>query len=109
MDEQVVHLILVESGVLDLAFLQYTSGTTGSPRGVMVSHGNLLHNQRMIETALQHDKQSIGVSWLPLYHDMGLIGAVLQPLYCGFPVILMSPLSFMQEPFRWLNLKTAVG
>lgn len=87
----------------DLAFLQYTSGTTGVPKGVMVTHGNLLHNQRMIETALGHGRESVGVSWLPLYHDMGLIGAVLQPLYCGFPVILMSPLSFMQDPFRWLK------
>ena len=86
-----------------LAFLQYTSGSTGRPKGVMVSHGNLLHNQRMIKMAFGHTEKTIFVGWLPLFHDMGLIGNVLQPLYLGIPCILMSPLAFLQNPFRWLK------
>lgn len=86
-----------------LAFLQYTSGSTGSPKGVMVSHENLLHNQRMIQRAFGHDEETTVLGWLPLYHDMGLIGNVLQPLYLGRPCVLMSPVHFMQKPFRWLS------
>lgn len=86
-----------------LAFLQYTSGTTGTPKGVMVSHGNLLHNSALIHKCFEHTPNSQGVIWLPLYHDMGLIGGVLQPLYGGFPVALMSPIDFLQKPFRWLQ------
>ncbi len=86
-----------------LAFLQYTSGSTGSPKGVMVSHGNLLHNQRMIQEAFGHTAETTVLGWLPLYHDMGLIGNVLQPLYLGRPCVLMSPVHFMQKPFRWLS------
>lgn len=70
-----------------LAFLQYTSGSTGSPKGVMVSHGNLLHNQRMIQSAFGHGENTTVLGWLPLYHDMGLIGNVLQPLYLGRPCV----------------------
>ena len=69
-----------------LAFLQYTSGSTGTPKGVMLSHGNLLHNVHLIQNAFQQTATSVGVSWLPLYHDMGLIGGLLAPLYAGFPV-----------------------
>ncbi|AFZ28242.1 acyl-CoA synthetase (AMP-forming)/AMP-acid ligase II (plasmid) [Cylindrospermum stagnale PCC 7417] len=87
----------------DLAFLQYTSGSTGTPKGVMVSHGNLLHNQRMIEKAFGHTKETIFVGWLPLFHDMGLIGNVLQPLYLGISCILISPVAFLQKPLRWLQ------
>jgi natural product biosynthesis luciferase-like monooxygenase protein len=86
-----------------LAFLQYTSGSTGTPKGVMVSHGNLLHNERMIERAFGHTEKTIAVGWLPLFHDMGLIGNVLQPLYLGRSCILMSPVDFLQKPFRWLQ------
>ncbi|HYP28246.1 MAG TPA: condensation domain-containing protein, partial [Blastocatellia bacterium] len=86
-----------------LAFLQYTSGSTGSPRGVMVSHGNILHNEWIIQTACRHDSESTFVGWLPLYHDMGLIGNVLQPLYIGAQCVLMSPLAFLQKPLRWLS------
>ncbi len=86
-----------------LAFLQYTSGSTGTPKGVMVSHGNLLHNQKMIQAGFQHTEETIFVGWLPLYHDMGLIGNVLQPLYLGTRCILMSPVAFLQRPIRWLE------
>lgn len=77
-----------------LAFLQYTSGSTGTPKGVMVSHGNLLHNQLLIKQAMQHTTATIFVGWLPLFHDMGLVGNMLQPLYLGIPCILMSPVAF---------------
>ena len=86
-----------------LAFLQYTSGSTSQPKGVMVSHGNLLHNEELIQRAFQQTDQSVIVSWLPLYHDMGLIGTVLQPLYVNAQCILMSPTSFLQSPLRWLQ------
>ncbi|MDJ0843725.1 fatty acyl-AMP ligase [Crocosphaera sp.] len=87
----------------DLAFLQYTSGSTGNPKGVMVSHGNLVHNQKMIQQAFGHTERSKVVGWLPLFHDMGLIGNVLQPLYMGIPCTLMSPVDFLQKPYRWLK------
>ncbi|NER47858.1 MAG: alpha/beta fold hydrolase [Symploca sp. SIO1A3] len=86
-----------------LAFLQYTSGSTGTPKGVMVSHGNLLHNLSLIHRCFEHTPNSRGVIWLPLYHDMGLIGGVLQPIYGGFPVTLMPPVAFLQKPIRWLQ------
>jgi acyl-CoA synthetase (AMP-forming)/AMP-acid ligase II len=86
-----------------LAFLQYTSGSTAAPKGVMVSHGNLLVNERMIQESFGHDPTMIAVSWLPLYHDMGLIGNLLQPIYLGTPVVLMSPFAFLQKPRRWLE------
>jgi natural product biosynthesis luciferase-like monooxygenase protein len=86
-----------------LAFLQYTSGSTGTPKGVMVSHRNLLHNEQMLQTAFQHTEKTIYVSWLPLFHDMGLIGNMLQSLYLGRPCILMSPVAFLQRPVRWLQ------
>ncbi|MBE9235320.1 fatty acyl-AMP ligase [Anabaena aphanizomenioides LEGE 00250] len=86
-----------------LAFLQYTSGSTGTPKGVMVTHGNLLSNQRSIQIGFGHTEKTIFVGWLPLFHDMGLIGNVLQPLYLGIPSILMSPVAFLQKPLRWLQ------
>lgn len=86
-----------------LAFLQYTSGSTGTPKGVMITHGNLLHNEQMIEKAFGHSEKTIVVGWLPVFHDMGLIGNVLQPLYLGVPCILMSPVDFLQKPIRWLQ------
>lgn len=87
----------------DIAFLQYTSGSTGTPKGVMVSHGNILHNQQLIQQAFGHSERSVGVGWLPLFHDMGLIGHVLQPLYVGFPSVLMPPVAFLATPLRWLK------
>lgn len=86
-----------------LALLQYTSGSTGQPKGVMISHGNLLHNSALLGRAFEYSRESICVSWLPIYHDMGLIGGILQPLHGGFPCVLMSPMAFLQRPLRWLQ------
>ncbi len=86
-----------------LAFLQYTSGSTGTPKGVMLSHGNLLHNAVVTRQYMEHSSSSKFVTWLPVYHDMGLIGGVLQPLYGGFPCIMMPPVAFLQRPYRWLE------
>jgi len=86
-----------------LAFLQYTSGSTAQPKGVMVSHGNLLHNSSLIQDFFETNEDSRGVFWLPSYHDMGLVGGILQTFYCGGNVTLMSPLTFLQHPFRWLQ------
>ena len=86
-----------------LAFLQYTSGSTGVPKGVMVSHGNLVHNQESMVDSFGLTSSSIGVGWLPLFHDMGLIGMALHPLYRGFPITLMQPALFLQQPVRWLQ------
>ncbi|WP_461947896.1 fatty acyl-AMP ligase, partial [Nostoc sp.] len=87
-----------------LAFLQYTSGSTGTPKGVMVTHGNIIHNQQLIQQSFDHSEQTIFVGWLPLFHDMGLIGNVLQPMYLGIPCILMPPVAFLQKPIRWLQV-----
>ncbi|ERN42091.1 polyketide synthase module [Rubidibacter lacunae KORDI 51-2] len=87
----------------DLAFLQYTSGSTGAPKGVMVSHGNLIHNLKWIARKFGHTPELQGVIWLPPYHDMGLIGGILQALYCGGKVTLMAPVDFLQKPLRWLQ------
>jgi len=86
-----------------LAFLQYTSGSTATPKGVMVSHGNLVHNEEMVRQAFRQSERSVVVGWLPVYHDMGLIGNVLQPLFVGGSCVLMSPVSFLQRPRRWLE------
>jgi 1-acyl-sn-glycerol-3-phosphate acyltransferase len=86
----------------DIAFLQYTSGSTGQPKGVMVSHANLLANLRAMGAALRVDSRDVFVSWLPMYHDMGLIGAWLGSLYYGFNLVLMSPLAFLARPKSWL-------
>ena len=87
----------------DLAFLQYTSGSTSFPKGVMVSHENIIANQKMIQRTFGHSSTSIGLAWVPLFHDMGLIGSVFQPLYVGFPCYLMSPVTFLQRPKLWLK------
>jgi acyl-CoA synthetase (AMP-forming)/AMP-acid ligase II len=85
-----------------IAFLQYTSGSSGAPKGVSVTHQNILHNEEMVRRAFGHDASSNVLGWLPLYHDMGLIGNVLQPLYLGGRCTLLSPVDFLRSPLRWL-------
>jgi acyl-CoA synthetase (AMP-forming)/AMP-acid ligase II/aryl carrier-like protein len=92
----------------DVAFLQYTSGSTSSPRGVIVSHRNLLYqlarlHHRWEQSSPSGEEYTAGVSWLPFYHDLGLIAAVLTPFYSGQRIVTMSPLAFMQRPIRWLR------
>ncbi len=87
----------------DIAFIQYTSGSTGNPKGVALTHANLLANIRAMAQAVQATPRDVFVSWLPLYHDMGLIGAWLAGLYVGFPLVVMSPLAFLARPQRWLQ------
>jgi len=87
----------------DTAFIQYTSGSTGQPKGVLVSHDNLINNSKIIYQAFNHIEGCNVVSWLPLFHDMGLIGGVLQPLYAGMTSTLMSPTTFIKRPIRWLQ------
>jgi 1-acyl-sn-glycerol-3-phosphate acyltransferase len=89
-------------GPSDLALLQYTSGSTGDPKGVALTHANLLCNIWAMAEAAEVDENDVFVSWLPLYHDMGLIGAWLGSLTIGFPVVVMSPLAFLTRPSRWL-------
>jgi acyl-CoA synthetase (AMP-forming)/AMP-acid ligase II/acyl carrier protein len=86
-----------------MAFLQYTSGSTATPKGVMVSHGNLIHNQAMMRESLKHDDDTVIVSWLPMYHDMGLIGNILAGVYNGAPCYLMAHTDFLQKPACWLE------
>ena len=92
-----------------LAFLQYTSGSTADAKGVMVSHGNLLSNSAVIQRSFGSTRASRGVSWLPLHHDMGLIGGALQTIYCGGTSTLFSPVAFLQRPVRWLELISRTG
>jgi 8-amino-7-oxononanoate synthase len=86
-----------------LAMIQYTSGSTSEPKGVMLSHANLVANTRAISESFAIDGKSLGVSWLPAYHDMGLIGGVLVPVYSGIADIVMAPATFLQQPFLWLD------
>jgi acyl-CoA synthetase (AMP-forming)/AMP-acid ligase II len=93
----------------DLALVQYSSGSTGEPKGVAITHYNLIHNQECIRQAFGHSSDMVIGGWLPLHHDMGLIGLVLQPLYCGGRAVLMSPLAFLQKPLRWLRMISRYG
>ena len=87
----------------DIAFLQYTSGSTSAPKGVMVTHGNLVYNLEDIYHFSKHNEHSIIVTWLPTFHDMGLIFGLLSSVYLSVPCFLMSPLAFLQRPYRWLK------
>ena len=86
-----------------LAFLQYTSGSTQAPKGVMVTHRNLLHNSDAIKQFFGNGPHSSGVIWLPPYHDMGLIGGIIQPIYADSTAVIMTPVAFIQRPLRWLQ------
>ncbi len=86
-----------------IAFLQYTSGSTGMPKGVMLSHSNLIENQKLIYHGLRNYGDCVFMSWLPLFHDMGLIGNLLQSIYIGQPFVFMAPSAFLQKPVRWLR------
>jgi len=87
----------------DLAILQYSSGSSGVPRGVMVTHANLMANEAMIEDAFGHTTSTVALGWLPFQHDMGLIGYVLQPVFTGFECAIMTPTQFLKHPLRWLR------
>jgi 1-acyl-sn-glycerol-3-phosphate acyltransferase len=93
----------------DAALIQYTSGSTGDPKGVLLSHGNVLANIRAIGQAIAIRPDDVAVSWLPLYHDMGLIGSWLGALYFGIPIAMLSPLAFLSRPVRWLRMIHAHG
>jgi acyl-CoA synthetase (AMP-forming)/AMP-acid ligase II len=87
----------------DLALLQYTSGSTGSPNGVMVSHGNMVHNSEFIKQVCEHDDNLIFVSWLPGFHDMGLVGSLIQPVYVGGTNVIIPPNIYLLKPMTWLK------
>lgn len=87
----------------ELAYLQYTSGSTSSPKGVMITHKNILHNLKVIQWHVNNDAESVGVSWITLYHDMGLIFSVIQPVYFGYKQYLMQPNDFVSKPYRFLK------
>lgn len=93
----------------DLAMLQYTSGSTGTPKGVMLTHRNLIKNCQYIAELFQGLPGGSGLTWLPLYHDMGLVGGVLKPMFIGRPNVLMSPMSFLARPVRWLRAISTYG
>jgi acyl-CoA synthetase (AMP-forming)/AMP-acid ligase II len=84
--------------------IQYTSGSTSNPKGVMLSHGNLMHNLALIREGFQLGQEEVGLFWLPPYHDMGLIGGILEPMYVMGSAVLMSPAFFLQRPARWLQM-----
>ncbi len=92
-----------EIGRESVAFIQYTSGSTGLPKGVEVSHGNLIRNERMLMDAMRQDENTVFVGWLPLFHDMGLIGNLLQSFFLGVRCVLMPPVAFVSNPLRWLQ------
>jgi acyl-CoA synthetase (AMP-forming)/AMP-acid ligase II len=108
-DEEASLLRRPKSSRDSIAFLQYTSGSTGDLKGVQISQRALLHNLAQIREAMRLDVASVGVGWLPHYHDMGLIGTILQPVYTGFRVTLMSPQAFVQRPERWLRAINRFG
>lgn len=93
----------------NIAFLQYTSGSTSLPKGVMISHKNIITNEMHIHSGFGHDDNSIILGWLPFHHDMGLIGNMLQPIYGGLHSIIMSPMDFLRKPLNWLKMVSKYG
>jgi 8-amino-7-oxononanoate synthase len=93
----------------NLAVLQYTSGSTGTPKGVMLSHANLVRNSEYIAHSFDPSNDGVGATWLPLYHDMGLVGGLVFPMFRGLTNVLMSPLAFLSRPVRWLKVITKFG
>lgn len=96
----------VPTGARDIALIQYTSGSTGSPKGVCLTHANLVSNCEALGRNMGHDPDRVGFSWLPPYHDMGLMGTILVSMFQGVPLVTMSPLHFVQSPRRWLEAIT---
>jgi amino acid adenylation domain-containing protein/non-ribosomal peptide synthase protein (TIGR01720 family) len=92
-----------------LAYLQYTSGSTSTPKGVMITHANVLHNSGYLAEAFRHSAQDVSLSWLPHFHDLGLVHGILQPLFSSFPGYLMAPMSFLQRPVDWLRAISRFG
>jgi acyl transferase domain-containing protein/acyl-CoA synthetase (AMP-forming)/AMP-acid ligase II/acyl carrier protein len=91
------------------AYLQYTSGSTSTPKGVIVSHAGLMHTLADLDRGLRHAPDTVMVSWLPLFHDLGLIYGIMQPLYSGFPCYVLDPAAFLQRPLRWLEAMSRYG
>jgi len=87
----------------DIAFIQYTSGSTSKPKGIIVTHQNLMENSELIKERYQHNCDSVGLSWMPIYHDLGLVGGIIQPLYCGFKEYILPHLTFIKRPISWLE------
>ncbi len=102
-EEAIVPVTHQDIHLNDTAFLQYTSGSTGNPKGVVVSHANLVHNEGLIKKSFDHSNDTIVVGWLPVYHDMGLIGNIIQPLFVGGTLVFMPPTAFIQKPIRWIR------
>ena len=96
-------------GACDVAFLQYTSGSTSDPKGVVVTYDALADNLRQIQRRFGHSSATRGVSWLPVHHDMGLVGCILEPMHSGFRAVLMAPMDFVQRPVSWLRAISRYG
>ena len=94
---------LAHCGPEDVAYIQYTSGSTSAPKGVVISHSNVMSNQRMLQAAFSTGEDSVVVSWLPHFHDMGLVGVLQHAIYAGMFVVLMAPLDFIRRPAQWLR------
>lgn len=107
--EKAKHSFHVHDKGSEIAFLQYTSGSTSEPKGVMITHNNLAHNETLIQRELKSNVNTVNVSWLPQYHDMGLIGSYLGVLYCGGTGYYLSPISFLKSPLLWLKTISKYG